>query len=60
MGALVDCNQPATTALFEYSGSQACFWQPSYKDEPVYAADTEGQIVEMGFELAASEEKRLH
>ena len=45
--------------LIKHFAGKLCFWQPSYKSELVYAADTQGQAVEMAFELAASEEKRL-
>lgn len=44
--------------LIKHFAGKLRFWQPSYKSEPIYAADTEGQPVEIAFKLAPSEEKR--
>ena len=47
--------------LQKHFGRKLSFWQPysRNKAELVYAADIEGEAVEVAFELAASDERRL-
>ena len=46
--------------LVKRFGSSIQFWQPNYKRELVYASDiTKGEAIEVAFEAAASETKRL-
>ena len=47
--------------LQKYFGTKLSFWQTQTKSksELVYAADIEGEAVEVAFELAASDERRL-
>ena len=41
-------------------GSSIQFWQPNYKSELVYSSDvSKGEAIEVAFEVAASETKRL-
>ena len=61
-----DCYNPdyktdkLKSKLVKRFGSSIQFWQPNYKSELVYASDiTKGEAIEVAFEAAASETKRL-
>ena len=46
--------------LVKHFGKRLRFWQPTTKSELIYGADIdEGQAIELAFELACSDEKRL-
>ena len=46
--------------LVKHFGARLCFWEPTTKSELLYGADIgEGQAIELAFELASSDEKRL-
>ena len=61
-----DCYNPdyktdkLKSKLVKRFGSSIQFWQPNYKSELVYTSDiTKGEAIEVAFEAAASETKRL-
>ena len=45
--------------LCKLFGKKLAFWQPRKRAELVYAADIEGEAVEVAFELAPSDERSL-
>ena len=61
-----DCYNPdyktdkLKSKLVERFGSSIQFWQPNYKSELVYSSHvSKGEAIEVAFEAAASETKRL-